>query len=487
MNASGTRPIVVDREREVEGLRSLASSGRKQLAIVYGRRQIGKTHLLSHAWTGARQFYFLAAALTSDLNRQDLIRELAEWSGRTLDPADFPTWRTVFREIASLADEGPLVVVLDEFQYLLAPDAPGGGDEVTSQLVAVWDRVAPNVPLTLVLSGSEVSVMAHLHGGGEPLYGRVTWSAQLDPFDYRDAARMAPWLPLRDRVSLYGVFGGTPRYLAALHDGESVTDGAARTFVSPHGEVHLQLLTLIEQEKGIRQPAEYRAVLTAVAMGNTQLNDVAMATGLDQHIVRRGLQVLGDLDLVRAERNFGAGTRAPYRYRIADSAVRFWHHFLVPNRSRLAVDAPHAFWSARIAPHLDTYLGPTFETVVRDAYRRYHSRWSLAAAREWDRWEGMDRSRASVEIDIVARLDDGRLLVGEVKWSTSPHGPALHSGLVSKLARLAAAGLGWPNETEQTLYVYVSAAGFAPEMVALAAAEPRITLLTLPDLFPEAW
>jgi AAA+ ATPase superfamily predicted ATPase len=478
------RPDLVDRERELAGLRGLAASGRKQLAVVYGRRQIGKTYLLSHAWPDTRLFYFLAAALTPDLNRQDLLRELSAWSGRTLDPADYPTWRTVFREIAALAEDDPLVVVLDEFQYLLDPDAAGAGGALTSQLVAVWDRLPATTPLTLVLSGSEVSVMAHLHGGGEPLYGRVTWSAGLAPFDYRDAARMAPWLALRDRIALYGIFGGTPRYLAALRDGEALSDAAVRTFISPHGEVHLQLLTLIEQEKGIRQPAEYRAVLTAVATGHTLLNELAQITGIEEHVARRALQVLSDLDLVHGERNFGAGARAPYHYRIADSAVRFWHHFLVPQRSRMVTAEPAAFWAARVAPQLNTYLGATFEAVARDAYRRYHDRWGLPAAREWGRWEGADRNRESVELDIVARFDDGRLLVGEVKWSSRPFGPVLHTTVREKLARLAVSGQRWANEAEDASYLYVSAAVFAPEMISLAAAERQITLLDLPALFP---
>jgi AAA+ ATPase superfamily predicted ATPase len=481
-----TRPLLVDREREVEELRRLARSGQKQLAILYGRRQIGKTHLLSHAWQAEgqiRQFYFLAAALTADLNRQDLVRELAAWSGRPLDPADYPTWRTVFREVLSFADEGPLVVVLDEFQYLVT--GGNGRDEITSQLVAVWDRAPRDQPLTLVLSGSEVSTMAHLHAGGEPLYGRVTWAAQLHAFDYRDAARMAPWLAARDRVYLYAVFGGTPRYLAALKEGEPLADGVARTFLSPHGEVHLQMLTLIEQERGIRQPAEYRAVLAAVAGGGTELNDIATATGLEEHVVRRALGVLGDLALIRAERNFQAGRKTAFRYGIADRAVEFWHQFVVPHRSRLVTEDPRRFWDARVAPSLDTYVGRPFEGVIRQAYARYHRHWGLPAAREWGRWEGRDRERQSVEVDIAGRLDDGRLLAGEIKWSSEPHGPGLHAGLLNKLGRLAASGQGWAREAEDAVFLYASAAGFTREMEGLAVADPRIRLVTLGDLYPD--
>jgi hypothetical protein len=469
---------LIDRQAEVRHLRALANSGQKQLAILSGRRQVGKTYLLSHAWEGARLFYFLAAALTPDLNRQDLLRELTAWSGRPLDPADYPTWRTVFRELFALAEGGPLIVVLDEFQYLMA-----GGADVTSQLVAVWDRTPRSLPLTLVLSGSEVSTMAHLHSGGEPLYGRVTWSAQLQPFDYRDAARMAPHLAPRDAAYLYGVLGGMPRYLAAFREDESLADGIVRAMVSPHGEVHLQMLTLLEQEKGIRDPADYRATLTAVAAGETELNRIVSATGLEDHVVRRALSILGDLGLVRGERNFGAGRKAPYRYAIADNAVSFWHHFVVPNRSQLATDDPRRVWDARIRPHLDSYMGHPFEMIVRQAHARYHAAWGLPAATEWGRWEGVDRDKQSVELDIVARLEDGRLLSGEIKWSSSRLGPSLHTGVLTKLARLAVSGRGWAHEADTVQFLYVSTGGFVPEMLALAAADPRIHLVTLEDLY----
>lgn len=477
------RPILVDREEEVAALRDLASSGRKQLAILYGRRQVGKTYLLTHAWDAAlRPFYFLAAEQTSDLNRQDLIRDLADWSGRPLQMEDFPTWRTVFREFFDLATHGPVVAVLDEFQYLLAD-----GQGVTSQLVASWDRAPLELPIVLVLSGSEVTTMAHLNAGSEPLFGRVTWTKELQPFDYRDAARMVPWLGLRDAAYLYGIFGGAPRYLAALRDNEPLIDGAVRAFVASSGEVHLQLLTLVEQITGIRQPAEYRAVLATVAAGNTKLNEIAQACGLEDYVVRRVLNVLElQLRLVRGEQNFAAARRAPYHYRITDNATAFWHTFLVPHRSRLATGEDcRDFWDEHIIPRLDTYMGHAFEGIVHEAYTRYHRRWHLPAARELGRWEGVDRNRESVEIDLVGHLEDGRLLVGEIKWSSSPHGPGLHSGLLDKLRRLALSGQGWARDRADTVYLYAAAAGFTPGMWRLAEDNPQLRLLTLEDLYPE--
>ncbi|MDQ6672962.1 MAG: AAA family ATPase [Chloroflexota bacterium] len=472
------RPEFVDRDDEVRDLHRLADSGQKQLGILYGRRQVGKTYLLEQAWGDRRVFYFLLAEQAPDLNRQELLRDLSTWSGTTYDPADYPTWRTVFRALIDLANDGPVVVVLDEFQYIL------GNNEVTSHLVAAWDPAPKNRPITLMLAGSEISTMSHLEAGSEPLFGRITWSSRLYPFDYRDAARMAPHLGPRDAAYLYGIFGGSPRYLAALDEGEPLARGVARTFVSPRGEVHLQMLSLLEQERGLRDLADYRSLL-ATAARSAELKDVVEATKIEEYVARRKLETLEDLTLVRRERNFEASAKQPYRYSVADNALAFWYSFVFPNRSRLVRGAPEAFWSAVIGPRLDSYMGRIFKGMVREAYQRYAARWSLPGIKTWGQWEGVDRDRQSVELDITSRTDDGRLLVGEVKWSTEPRGPSLHTGVLDKLSRLAVSGQGWAKDVQSAVFLYVSAAGFAPEMTALQQADPRVHCLNLADLYPD--
>lgn len=170
--------------------------------------------------------------------------------------------------------------------------------------------------------------MERLQAGDSPLYGRINWSARVGPFDYFDAGRMleGDWPP-RDRAYAYGVFGGTPRFLTVARSGAELGDVIRDGVLSPRGEVHLQLATLIQQEKGIREPREYQAVLSAVASGRTETNEIATAAGLQDrpHVVRRALEVLESLGLIRRERNFGASPRTPWRAQLADNAVQFWY------------------------------------------------------------------------------------------------------------------------------------------------------------------
>ena len=486
VNDPPSAPRFVNREREIAELRELAERNEPALALLYGRRRVGKTYLLDHAWQSGRTFYFLAGDTTAEANKRELLREIAPLMAdpEDADPALFPSWRNVFRLLADLATDAPFVVVLDEFQNLLKAD-----EDIASQLMAVWDRELRGRPLVLVACGSEVATMEALESGAGPLYGRWRWAARLRPFSYLDAGRMVPDRPPREKALVYGILGGTPRFLATVRPGEDLAGRLVSSMLSPRGELHIQLDRIIEQEQGIRDPAEYRAVLTAIAGGETLLQQIADATGLAErpYVVRRAVKVLEDLELVRRERDFDAHPKAAFRHRIADPAVRFWYRFVYPRRSRLETGDAGAVWDRHVAPQLDEYMGKAFEEISREALRLRHDRWGLPGARQWGRWEGRDRNRRSIEIDLVARLDDTRILTGEVKWSSRPIGPAVHRDLIRNLEDLGRSGQGWANDAlnpDRTAgHVYVSAGGFTESFRRIARDDWRIRLLDLTDLY----
>ncbi|HEX7004883.1 MAG TPA: ATP-binding protein [Trueperaceae bacterium] len=483
---SAERPGFVNREAELVELRRLVSRGRPALALLYGRRRVGKTFLLDHAWQDGRFFYFLAGDTTGELNKRDLLQEIAAFLPEQdeADPALYPTWRHIFRLFADLASDGPFVVVLDEFQHLLGKD-----EDIASQLMAVWDRELKGRPLILVACGSEVSTMQNLQSGAGPLYGRWDWAARLRPFDYLNSALMTPGRSLREKALIYGIFGGTPRYLASIQPGESLSQRVTDSILSPRGEIHIQLERIIEQEKGIRDPAEYRAVLTAVANGASLLNEIANSAGLQDrpHVVRRALEVLEDLELIWRERNFESGTRTPYRYRILDNAVSFWYRFVYPHRSRLETGDVHEVWKRYVEGYLDDYMGKIFEGICREAFGSEHVRRGVPGAREVARWEGKDKNRRDIEIDFVARLDDERVLTGEVKWSSKPVGQHLHWQLRRDLEDLARSGSGWAADAldveKSAGHIFFSAAGFESGFEALAEQDPSIRLVDLEDIY----
>lgn len=95
---------LVDRDHERALLRALFEREEPSIALVTGRRRVGKTFLLTRTWPEDQVFLFTATATTPEQNRRQLLLDLASWSGEDIEPDDFPTWRSVFDLIWRLRD-----------------------------------------------------------------------------------------------------------------------------------------------------------------------------------------------------------------------------------------------------------------------------------------------------------------------------------------------------------------------------------------------
>lgn len=476
---------LVDREQERQELRALLERGMPVLALLYGRRRVGKTYLLTHTWPAERTFYWTASATTPAQNREQLVRDVAAWSDEELRLEDYPTWRTVFRVLLDLRAPAPLVVVLDEFQYL--GEDPRELAAVASELNAAWEQRRAPRALVFVISGSAIRTLEALDGAGAPLYGRFAWKAELHPFDYWHAAQMAGFRSLRDRARAYGVFGGTPRYLAAVRPSRSLAENGARLALAPRGEVRGLVETAVLQEQGLRDVPKYQAILRAIGGGRTELNEIGQKAGMPNDTsLRDKVERLVALEYVRPYRNLGAGATVPFRYRIADPAFAFHYEFVARYEAALEVTDPLRIWREAVVPRLDSYLGHVFERIVEQAYRRLQSRRRLPVVTEWGRWEGRDRAGESLELDVAARLADGRVLTGAVKWNAKPLDRRWHLRHIEMLDRLASSGVKWAHAASDrdAPLLYVAAGGFMKEFeTAARSSREHVHLWTLADLY----
>jgi AAA+ ATPase superfamily predicted ATPase len=148
---------LIDRRREQELLRDATSGPDAALVVMIGRRRVGKSFLLAHAFAGRRTISFQGDE-QSERQHLDL---LAEEAGRTLFGApslSFANWDDALTFLGEQARHEPLTVILDEFQWLKA--AQPALDSIVQRHWDRWDR--DDVPITLVLSGSALTLMERM-------------------------------------------------------------------------------------------------------------------------------------------------------------------------------------------------------------------------------------------------------------------------------------------------------------------------------------
>jgi AAA+ ATPase superfamily predicted ATPase len=400
-------PDLIDREREFAALEAAVDARGGQLAIVWGRRRVGKTYLLEAFSRDRRSLYYTATAQSAPVELAAFTDAMREQLGADGLPAGyaFPDWSAALDFVTQRAGSERLVVVLDEFPYLTG-STPG----LESVVQRWWDRSGRRSRVMLVLCGSAVAVMLGLATAAAPLHQRATLSLHVRPLDYRAAGAFVSRLRPAERIVAYAVCGGTPLYLEQWDDGADIRSNLVRLFGSPASPL-VDAAELVLSGELPEGEGHFR-ILTAVAIGRTRPGEIADYARVAVERPLKRLTTLGILERrVPALEDPDRTKRAIYR--IADPYFAFWFRFVGSHRADIARGLGEQLVERRILPGLDDYLGPTFEDVARE-----HAR-SLAAAGELkaDRVEGWWSSDGRFEIDLVGLSGREVSFVGEAKWS----------------------------------------------------------------------
>lgn len=185
----------------------------------------------------------------------------------------------------------PFVLVLDEFPYL-ADSAPA----LPSILQDWWDHRMASTRISLVLSGSHISAMKRLVEADEPLYGRRTGRIDLRPFDYLDAARFAPSWPARDKLLLYGIFGGLPGHLTLVDPARSLAENVARHVLDSSGRLHNEAVHAFDAF--LSDASVHYSIVEAIASGEQRWNRITSRIGKQTSALARPLDWLVEMEVV---------------------------------------------------------------------------------------------------------------------------------------------------------------------------------------------
>ncbi len=420
---------LIDREPEMAALRSAASQGTAgvpQLVVVWGRRRVGKTFLLSHFVRDRRAVFFGATqqaqgvelSRLADAVRRDLGEEAADLAG-----GGFSTWEAALRFFAAVAREQPLVVVLDEVPYLTA-STPG----FASVVQAVWDHLPAGTQLTLVLCGSAIGMMEAMIGAGGALRGRPTLTMRLAPIEPVPARAFLAELEPAAFLEAYAACGGYPLHLRAWDQRASCEANLLRLAGAPGGILLEDAESMLAEE--LTHAGGYARVLAAIGRGRTRYAQIASES--DQRI-ERPLEILMRAGLISKRLPVGAPRGARATYEIADPYLAFWFSVLYSDIPQIEAGQGRAVLNRR-NPSWQRHLGAVFEDVARAHARRLATRGELPSDLVIDRWWAT--SGEPCEVDVLGIRGTRSQLLGEARWQSRPLGARELAQLQAKASRV---------------------------------------------------
>jgi AAA+ ATPase superfamily predicted ATPase len=414
----------VDRIEEIKRLRQVLSVDKSTFTVVYGRRRLGKSTLITRALNN-NDVYYLADQTDAILQREVLAKMVSAIIPG-FDKVMYPNWSVFFDTLNDRTTQ-KFTLCIDEFPYLV-----GSSPDLPSILQNKLD--SKQLKFNLVICGSSQQLMYGLVlDASSPLYGRADAILKITPIKV-PYLQEALGLSSLDAVEEYAVWGGVPRYWELREGYANLREAIQSNMLSVNGTLYEEPLKLFKDD--IKDIVKTSTIMSYVGAGAHRMSEIAGRGGEIATNLSRPLAKLISLGYLTKEIPFGENEKNSKKslYKISDPFMNFYFQFIIPNRSFIEI--------GRIAPilsnldnHFSDYVADYWEKLCRETVSGNEiDGITFGIARRW--WGNVSRNER-IEIDIVAEsLDKMYLLVGECKWTTKENSDRLLAELIGNAEKL---------------------------------------------------
>ena len=438
--------MFIGREKEL-GILSDSMAGSRTAALVYGKRRVGKTTLIKQAIAcqNKKAVYYECIKSSVKDNIDAFVKILSE-QGIIAFTAQFTSFQDVFSYLNSIGEE--YVIVIDEYPYL---KTMADAETVDSAFQYIIDNLLGNI--SLVISGSHISIMREMLSEGNALYGRFSSVIALNELSYRDAARFYPSKTDYEKIGFHSVFGGSPFVLEKISEADSLEDNIKKLILNENSPVYIYAAHLLLSDYSNSVNAE--RVFAALGNGKKHYSELEkiLDTKKTGNIAKQ-LKYLMSMDIVKRSTPINRKEDSKKAvYEINDNLIRFFFCYVYKNRSALLMIGADAFYREYIQSSLTEFISLRFEEQCRDFFSMQVMDGKLKGVRDIGSFYYDDPlNKTNGEFDVALEYSDHYALF-EVKYYKKPlELDEIHreAGQVRQIKELNVASLG-----------FISASGFA--------------------------
>ena len=383
--------IFFDRARETDTLKTIQqhSLEHAQFTVLTGRRRIGKTSLVLHAYQEMPFLYFFVSkkaetALCEDYQQEIITKLGVPLLGKVLRFAD------IFEYIMQIAKQQPITLFIDEFQEFLRINA-----SIYSDMQRIWDLHKNEARINLIVGGSVQSLIHKIfESNKEPLYNRQTAIIRVNKFPpsvlKEILAYHNPNYTQDDLLALYSFTGGVAKYVELLMDkGATTRSRMIATMVQADSIFLSEGKNLLIEEFG-KDYGIYFSILTAIASGHTQRSQIEDMIGKE---IGGYLTMLEDTyGIIHKHKPLFTIKNSNIHYRLNDNFLTFWFRFLFKYNHMLEIEAFEALRQI-IERDYETFSGKMLEQYFKE---------KLAEQQQFTRIDSWWSRNGESEIDIIA-------------------------------------------------------------------------------------
>jgi AAA+ ATPase superfamily predicted ATPase len=426
----------IGRNSELARLDRFMRSPQSRIAVMYGRRRIGKSMLIQQALQSRAPLFF--EALEERPTRDQLNHFMLQLQHLTGHRGGRPRrWTEALLHLHDAINEKPRPIVFDEFQWMA-----NYRHELVSELKFVWDRFLSKLPgQKLILCGSIASFIVEKVVKSSALYGRIETELGVPAFKLAETQQMLPGKGFDEILQAHLFTGGVPKYLELLRDYPSVHLAVQDLAFKPDGYFTTEYQRIFISHFG-KNPA-FESIVRALAAHPlglmreevARMAKIALGGRLSEHL--RDLESAGFLS---ADTPFYRGMESrQIKYFLRDAYLRFYFAFIHPNLKKIrAGQGANILAGLSGSGALHAWIGRSFEYLC------------LQHALEISRIVGFSavdftmgpyfsparRGTPGVQVDLVFDRADDVLTVCEMKYSGNAVGVEVIASMKRKIELL---------------------------------------------------
>ena len=381
-------------------------SGRSNILVVYGHRNVEQDSLLFKFIENRRNVFYTARSVST---REQILL----WSKELLDTEDKTgkelSYTDIFNTGIGTTGRYPLIFVVKNFEYIVK-----SCDSFMKELVDFIDKNGRFRQILVLLVSNDVSwVENSMVATLGTLSANIAGFRKIKPLPFSEMRSYFKNMPYRDAVLTYSVLGGQTTLWRYFDDTLSFKENVCKNILDPGSYLYGEALRLTESS--LRETAVYHTILSEMAKGVNKLNDLFHATGFSRAKISVYLKTLIHHDFAYKAYSFGNAGRENVMkgvYKISDPLLYFYFKFIFPNESSLLMMPADKFYDIFISAGIQDYANEFFKGVCREYIFRLEERGILPfEIGDEGEWIGKDGN-----IDIIAQSDMGDTAIGICAW-----------------------------------------------------------------------
>ncbi len=448
----------VDRKEELEFLNKEYDKKGSSFVVLYGRRRIGKTSLISRFAKNKNMLYFLATEESEIQNQEKLKNQIAEYTNNELlKSVNIGNWDILFKTFVEYKTNYKKILVIDEFQYLGKTNSA-----FPSVFQKIWDTSLKEENIMVILCGSLIHMMeSQVLSYNSPLYGRRTGQIKLKQIPFRYYSEFFNDLDEKKLIEYYAVTGGVPKYVELFSENTNIYDAINENILKKQSFLYEEPHFLLQNE--VTEVGSYFSIIKSIASGNEKLSKISSNLKLPQTSLTKYIKTLINLDILTREVPITENNPEKSKkglYKINDNFIKFWFKFIYPNMGYLEINNSEFVLNKIKDNFIDNHVSFIYEDVCKEKMWELNTSNKLGfnfdkIGRWWDN---------SDEIDIVAfNLATKDIIFGECKYTKKATDVDVFYELEKKSIKVV-----WNNLNRKQKYILFSISGYTNRLKDLA-------------------